>query len=160
MRLLNSQGAHFQPFCSTMSRFRHMKQFCESAPNNPKITCSRSKIPKCTQHPPQRSKFSSISLYDEPFSSCALFSEKCTERPQTTLTRSRSKIPLCMLHTPPKPEFSSVSLYNEPFSSYAPLFRKVYRMTPNDLNMFKVKYTNMQATYTPEVQICARVILR
>ncbi len=54
-----------------------------------------------------------------------------------------------MLHTPPGPEFSSVSLYDEPFLSYGPIFGKVHRMTPNDLDMFKVKNTNMHATYTP-----------
>ncbi len=42
------------------------------------------------------------------------FLEKCTERPQMTLTCSRSNIPTCMLHTP-RPKFTSVSLYNEPF---------------------------------------------
>ncbi len=79
----------------------------------------------------------------------ALFSEKCTEWPQMTLTCSRSKIPTCMLHTPPGPKFSSVSLYDKPFLSYDPIFRKVHRMTPNDLNMFKVKNTKMHVTYTP-----------
>ena len=68
---------------------------------------------------------------------------------QMTLTCSRSKTPTCMLHTPPMSKFSSVSLHDEPFLSYGPIFGKVYRMTPNDLDMFKVKHTNMHATCTP-----------
>ena len=65
-----------------------------------------------------------------------------------------------MLHTPPRPKFSSVSLYDEPFLSYGPIFGKVHRMTPNDLDMFKVKNTNMHVTYTPEAQIFVLFALR
>ncbi len=79
----------------------------------------------------------------------AQFLEKCTEWPQMTLTCSRSKIPRCLVHPPPRPKFSSVSLYDEQFFGYGPIFGKVHRMTPNDLDMFKVKNTNMQLTYTP-----------
>ena len=58
-----------------------------------------------------------------------------------------------MLHTPPRLKFSSVSLYNETFSSHSPIFGKVHQMTPNDIDMFKVKNTNMHATYIPNAQI-------
>ncbi len=50
-----------------------------------------------------------------------------------------------MLHTSPKPKFSSDSLYDEPFLSYGAIFGKVHRMTPNDLDMFKVKNTNIDS---------------
>ncbi len=83
----------------------------------------------------------------------AQFLEKCTEWPQMTLTCSRSKMLTWMLLAPLKPKFSSISLYNEPFLSYGPIFGKVHRMTPNDLDIFKVKNTNMHVTYTLEAQI-------
>ncbi len=69
--------------------------------------------------------------------------------PQMTLTCSRSKIPTWMLHTPPRPKFLSVSLYAEPFLSCSPLFGKVHWLTPNNLDMFKVKNTNIHVTYNP-----------
>ena len=53
---------------------------------------------------------------------------------------------------------SSISLYNL-FLSYASS-RKVHRMTPNDLDMFNVKNTNMHAKCTPKTQIFARFALR
>ena len=112
-----------------------------------------------TPSPSPRPKFLSLSLYDEPFLSYTTYSEKCTEWPQMTFTCSRSKIPICMLQTPPRPKFSSVSLYDEPFSIYRPIFGKVHRMTPNHLDMFKVKNTNMCATNTPEAQISVRFAL-
>ena len=37
------------------------------------------------------------------------------------------------------PKFPSVSLYDEPFLSCGPIFGKVHQMTPNDLDMFKVR---------------------
>ncbi len=58
------------------------------------------------------------------------------------------------------PKLSSVSLYDEPFLSYGAIFGKEHRMTPNDLNMFNVKNTNMHATYTPEDQIFVPFALR
>ncbi len=58
-----------------------------------------------------------------------------------------------MLSTPPRPKLLSVLLYNEPVLSYCPIFRKVLRLTPNDLDMFKVKNTNIHAPYTPEAHI-------
>ena len=50
-----------------------------------------------------------------------------------------------MLHTPSRPKFTSVTLYDEPFLSYCSIYGKVHRMTPNDIDMFKVKNTNMHA---------------
>ncbi len=76
-----------------------------------------------------------------------------------TLTCSRSKIPTCMLHAPPRPKFSSVSLYVELFLSYGAIFGKVHQMTPNDLDMFKVKTTSMHVICTPEAQIFVRFTL-
>ncbi len=81
------------------------------------------------------------------------FLEKCTEWPQMTLTCSRSKIPIRMLDAPPRPKFLFVSLYNEPLLLYWPIFGKLHRMAPNDLDMFKVKNTNMHVTYIPEAKI-------
>ena len=52
---------------------------------------------------------------------------------------------------PPRPKFASV-FYDEPFSSYGPILGKVHRMTPNDLDMFKVKNTNMHGACTPGAQ--------
>ncbi len=89
-----------------------------------------------------------------------LFSEKSTEWPQMTLTCSRSQIPTCMLHTPLRPIFLSVLLYDEPLLSYGPILGKVHQMTPNDLDMFKVKNTNIHVIYTPEAQIFIRFTLR
>ena len=73
---------------------------------------------------------------------------------------SRSKIPTCMLHTPPRPKFSSILLHDEQLLTYGPIFGKVHWMKPNDLDMFKVKNTNMHATYTPDTQIFIHFILR
>ncbi len=88
-----------------------------------------------------------------PFWGTAQFSEKCTEWPQMTLTCSRSKIPTCILQTPLRPKFPSASHYDEPFLSYGPISGKVHRMTPNNLDMYQVKNTNMYATYTRKGQI-------
>ena len=117
------------------------------------LTCSRSKIPTCMLCTPPlpslRCKCLSLSLYDEPFLNYTAFSEKCTKWTQMTFTCSRSKIPTCMLQIPLRPKFLSVSLYDEPFSIYRPIFGKVHRMTPNHLDMFKVKNTKMHITHTP-----------
>ena len=100
------------------------------------LICSRLKVSICIQHtPPRRNfdnsmmiryrvtprffktytawpKFSSVSLYDEPFwvMLWPIFWKSAPNDPQMTLTCSRSKIPRCMSHTPPGPKFSSVSL--------------------------------------------------
>ena len=77
-----------------------------------------------------------------------------------TRWQSPIKIPTCMLNTPPRPKFTTVSLYDEKFFSYGPIYGKVHRMTPNHLDMFKVKNTNMRATNTPGAQISVRFSLR
>ena len=56
----------------------------------------------------------------------------------------------CYKH-PWGPKFLSVSHYDGPF--FGPIFGKVHQMTPNDLDMFQVKNTNMYATYTHKGQI-------
>ncbi len=114
------------------------------------LKCPGSKVHIYILHTLRRPQCLSDSLYGEPFSSYAPFSEKCTEWPHMNLTYSRSKIPICMLHTPPGLKFSYVLLYDEPFSSYALFFGKVHRMTPYDIDMFRVKKTTMQVTYTPK----------
>ncbi len=91
-------------------------------------------------------QFSSILLYDEPFLSYGPILGKAL---QMTFFCSRSKIPRWMLDTLPRQIFSSVSLYDELFLSYGPIFRKVHGITPDDLDMFKVKNTNMHVTHTP-----------
>ncbi len=47
-----------------------------------------------------------------------------------------------MLHTHLRSKFSLISYY-ESFSNYSLFFRKVHRMTPNDLDMFKVENINV-----------------
>ena len=49
---------------------------------------------------------------------------------------------------PRGPNFLFVSLYDKPFLSYGPILGKMQRMTLNDLDMFRVKNTNMHVTYT------------
>ncbi len=54
------------------------------------------------------------------------------------------------MHTPsPSPKLLSILPYNKPFWSYSPIFGKVYWMTPNDLDMFKIKNTNMHVDTPP-----------
>ncbi len=65
-----------------------------------------------------------------------------------------------MLNTLQRNTFLSISLYGEQFLSYGPIFGKVHRMTPNDLDMSKVKNTNVDARYTPEGQIFVRFTLQ
>ncbi len=76
-----------------------------------------------------------------------------------TLTCSRSKVRIRDIHTSLRPKFSSVSFYNELFSRYGTILGKVHQMTPNDLDMFKVKNTNMHTTYAFEAQIFVRFAL-
>ncbi len=131
---------NFHPFHSMMSRYRVTPPFFKKYPNAPNFHPFRSTMSR--------------------FWVMAQFLEKCTKWPQMTSTYSRSKIPSCMLHTPPRHKFSSVSLYDKPFLNYGPIFGKVHRMTPNDLDMFKVKNTNIHVIYTPEAQIFVHFALR
>ena len=43
-------------------------------------------------------------------------------------------------HVPLTPKLMSVALCDQLFSDYIPFQRKVHQMTPNDLDMFAVKY--------------------
>ncbi len=56
--------------------------------------------------------------------------------------------PACYIY-PPRPKVSSFSFYDEQFFSYSPIFGKGHWMTPNGLDMFKVRNTNMHDAYTP-----------
>ncbi len=147
-----------------MDRFWVTAQFLEKCTKWPQMTFtySRSKIPTCMLHTPRGPNFCPFRSQSamSRFWVTAQFLEKCTEWPQITLTCARSKIPTCVLHTTLRPKFSSVLLYCEPFLSYGPIFGKVHRMTPNDLDMFKVKNTTMHVTYTPEAQIFFHFALR
>ncbi len=82
---------------------------------------------------------------------------KCIEWFQNDLDMFKVKIPICTIYIyiyiSMKPKFSSVWLYNKSFLSYAPPFLKVHRIIPMTLTLFKVKNTNMHATYTLESQI-------
>ena len=90
-------------------------------------------------------QFSSVSLYDEPFWSHAPFFQKVhwmTPKDLDMLKVKNTNMPstyaarLPLPPPPPRPKFSSVLLHNEQFLSYKPIFSKVYRMTPNDFDMF------------------------
>ncbi len=144
---LSSDSLYDEPF---LSYAPFGGEHFNSAPNNPQmtLTCSRLKVPICMQHTPPKTKFSFISLYDEPFLSYeSIFVKSAPNVPQMTLPCSGLKVPACIQHTPQWPKFSSVSLYDEPFLNYAPFWLgKVHQMIPNELDMFKVKNTNMQHT--------------
>ena len=88
------QEAH-RPWCSGCGTCNERPQMT--------LTYSRSKMPTCILHTPPRSKFSSLSLYDEQFFSYGPFFWKVHQITQMTLTCSRSKIPTCMLCIPPTP---------------------------------------------------------
>ena len=98
-------------------------------------------------------KFSSISLYDEPLSSYGSNLGKVHWlTPEWPWHGQGQRYTYAYNRHSRGPNFLSVSLYNEPFSNYTPFFAKVHWMTPNDLDMFKVKNTNVHSTYTPEDQ--------
>ena len=106
------------------------------------------KIPICMLQT-LRGPFSSILLYDKPFLAYVPVFGKVH---QMTLTCWRSKT--WMLHTPPiEAHIFISSLYDKPFLGYSSMFAKMHRMAPNDFDMFKVKNTNMHATYTPKAQL-------
>ena len=88
----NKQEAH-RPWCSGCGACNAWPQMI--------LTCSRSKIPTCILHTPLRSKFSSLSLYDEPFLSHGPIFRKVHRMTQMTLTCSRSKYQhACYAHPP------------------------------------------------------------
>ncbi len=128
----------------------------ESARNDLKMAlpCSRLKVPICIQNKPQSHKFSSVLLYDELFSSYALFWKSAPNDPKWPC---HAKIPTCMLQKPPMPKFLSVSLYDGPFSSYRQILWHVHRVTLKWSDIFKVKCTHMHSN--PGVQIFIRFAL-
>ncbi len=58
-----------------------------------------------------------------------------------------------MQHTPLRPSFRPFRSTVSRFLVTPLFFGKVHRMTPNDIDMLKVKNTNMHATYTLKAQI-------
>ena len=90
------------------------------------------KIPTCMPHNPR-----SVSLYDEPFLSYALFFGKVYRMTPNDL--DMVKVKNANMHVtypnpappqPARPKFSSVWLYDEPFLSYALFSEKVNQTTP------------------------------
>ncbi len=74
-------------------------------------------------------KFSSISLYNEPFSSYTPFFGKVHWMTPNDLHMFKGKIPTCIPHVPPRPKFSSVSLYiHWPVSSYGSILGKCTKL--------------------------------
>ena len=138
------------PFHSTMSHFRVTSQFWMT-----QNYLDMFKIKSIYMHTTFTSEvqLSFFSLYDEPqarrFWVKAQFLGECTKWPQMISTCSRSKIPTCILHTPLRTKFLSILLYDEPFLSYGPIFGKVNRITPNDLDMFKCKKIPTCMLHTP-----------
>ncbi len=100
-------------------------------------------------------EFLSISFYDEPFLSMRQF-----WMTQNYLEISRLKVYTYNIH-----HWSAIflrfTLYDELFLSHVPFSSKSTLNDPiKDLDMFKVKNTNMLATYTPEAQIFVHFALR
>ncbi len=137
---------NFHPFHSTMSRFLVMLLlFKQGTLNDPKW-------PWHVQYQKRRPFRSTMSR----FRVVTQFCEKSTKWPEndTCSHVQGQKYPYAFNIYLKGPKITSVSLYDEHFqvmSSYI-FFRKVHRKTPNNLNMSKVKDTNIDATYTPEGQ--------
>ncbi len=104
------------------------------------LTCSRWKITICILHtPPRLKRFF-------PFCSTMSLGKRAPNDPIMPLTCATSKVHIGILHTSiPKAQFSFVLLYDKLFLSYAPFWEKCTTWPPNDLDMFKVKNTNMHA---------------
>ena len=133
----------------TVNRFWVVSIFRKGAPQMTQmtLTCSRSKSTNMhVTYTPEVQIFVRFALRWAVFELQSYFWKSAPNHPKMTLTCSRSKIPTYMLPTPPRPKFSSVLLYDETFLSYGPIFGTVHQMTPNDLDMVKVKNTNMHAT--------------
>ncbi len=138
---------NFRPFCSTMIRFELQAngKVHQMNPNLPWHVQGQKYQHACYIHArgpnfhPFRSMMSRLWVTGQ-------FSEKCTEWPQMTSTCVKVKNTNMQLTYTPRPKFSSVSLYDE---SYGPISGKVHRMTPNDLDMFKVNNTNTCMLHTP-----------
>ncbi len=147
-RMLHTpRGPNFREFCSMMSHFLSYSPIFRKVHQNAKWPWhiqGQKYQHACYTHTrgpnfrPFRSTMSRFWVMVQ-------FSEKCTEWPKMTLTCSRSKIKTYMLHTPHEAQiFVSFALQWAVFE-----FGKVQWMTPNDLDMFKVKNSNIHATSTP-----------
>ncbi len=137
-------------FHSTMSRFWVTAQFLEKCTEWPQmnLTWSRSKIPTCMLHTPLWPKFTSVSLYDEPFLSYGKI-DGLVHR-MTLNDLDMFKVNNTNMHATNTPESQLYIRFSLRWAGFElrPNFRKVHWITPNDLNMFEVKNTNMHATYT------------
>ncbi len=122
--------AIFCPFHSTMSLFWVASQFWMT-----QNYLDLLKIKSIYMHTTYTSEaqFSSASLYDQPLQSHAPFSFS-----KSTLN---------------DPNFRPFRSTMSRFWVMAQFLEKVHQMTPNDLDVFKVKNTNMHVTYTPDAQI-------
>ena len=147
MHVTYTSEAHiFVRFALRWAMFELRPNFRESARNDPKWPWQGPQYQHAWYiHPPSpfRSTMSRFWVTVQ-------FSKKCTQWRQMTLTCSESQCQhACYIH----PE-------THVFLGYCPIFWKVHRMTPNDVDMFKVKNTNMHATYTPEAQLFISFALR
>ena len=89
---------------------------------------------------------SSFSLYHEPFSTYVHCFLKCTQWPQNDF--DMFKVRNTMLHIPPEALiFICFTLRWAAFKLHIFLFGKVHWMTPNDLEMSRVKGTHIHTTY-------------
>ena len=157
---IHPRGPNFHPFRSTISLYWVMRQFSEKCTKWPRHVQGQKYQHACYIHPQ--------GLNFHPFHSTMSRFWVVTQKPN--FRESAPNIPkwpwhaqshkyqhACYIH-PRGPNFCLFC--SMLFLSYGPIFGKVHRMTPNDLDMFKVKNTNMHVTYTPEAQIFVRFALR
>ena len=90
---------------------------------------------------PESQILQSISLYDQPFSSCKPFWDKCSEWAKNDTGHYKVKGIYYALLVHPGPKFQSVLLYGHSFSSCRPVWDKCTEWTPHDIEHFKVKGT-------------------
>ncbi len=139
------------------SRFRDMPIFRKSTSNNPQmiLTCSRSKVHICILH-----VHASFHPFRSRMSHFRVTAQFCSRSKVHTSIYTYIHIPyIHITYIPEAQVFIRFGLMMSRFRITL-LFRKVHQMTPNDLDMFKVKNTNMHATYTPKAQIFVRFALR
>ena len=77
--------------------------------------------------------------------------DKCTEWPQMTLNTTGSKVPKYVLLVSWVPNFRPLRFLAAVFELQA-ILRQVQRMTPNDLEYYKVKCTPYMCCYCPWVR--------
>ncbi len=115
------------------------------------------KMPIHMLHTPLRSRFSSISFYNE------LMTQFCESAPNEWPKKWRwyvqgEKYPYAYNIHPRGPNFLPFRSTMNRFPVTALFFGKLHRMTPNNHDIFKVKSTHMH-TYIPEAQIFIRFTL-